>query len=427
MDLSCDINIVFFLSLQEMAWRALAVLSLLLCFGSSCCDDTPDQFLSTTVINNVVQDPQTGRIYLGAINGIYQLNSKLQLESSAVTGPKNDNPQCTPPITAQCTDAKETNNINKLLLVNSANDTLVVCGSLFRGICSLVNLHSVDKPVYYSDTKGEKTYVASTEESVAVVGVISYYKDVNSNENLSVFLVGKGYGGSDSSKLISTRLLQEHLEMDVFENMVEASTVQASPFVQRYLHDFRHAFKDNGYIYFLFSRTSGTSDSRKITFVARLCENDHHYYSYTELQLNCTVSVEQQENTYNKVQAAYLAKPGKVLARNITSSNLNDKVLFVVFSADEDGGRSALCMYPLNSINSRLEEVIESCYIGEVLEDEKPKTVYSPYISKTEAICKTKRDVSCISSTLLPCCVVVYNLIECAVYFRPTEEYGEGI
>uniref|UniRef100_A0A673L8J3 Plexin-B2-like n=1 Tax=Sinocyclocheilus rhinocerous TaxID=307959 RepID=A0A673L8J3_9TELE len=373
--------LVFFLSLQEMAWRTLAVLSLLLCFGSSCCDDS---FMSDTIINNVVQDPQTGRIYLGAINNIYQLNYDLQKESSAVTGPRHDNPQCTPPITAQCTDAKDMDNINKLLLVNSANGTLIVCGSLFRGICSLVNLSSVDKPLYYSDTKGEKTYVASTEESVTVVGVISYFIDAHTNANLSVFLVGKGYGSSDSSKLISTRLLQEHREMDVFENMVEASTVQASPFVQRYLHDFRHAFKDNGYIYFLFSRTPGTSDSRKITFIARLCENDHHYYSYTELQLNCSVSTEQQENTYNKVQAVYLAKPGEVLARKIIPSNPNDKVLFAVFSVDEDGGHSALCMYPLSSINTRLEEVIESCYVGEVLEDEKPKTVYSPYISKTE-------------------------------------------
>uniref|UniRef100_A0A673LCB1 Plexin-B2-like n=1 Tax=Sinocyclocheilus rhinocerous TaxID=307959 RepID=A0A673LCB1_9TELE len=391
--------LVFFLSLQEMAWRTLAVLSLLLCFGSSCCDDS---FMSDTIINNVVQDPQTGRIYLGAINNIYQLNYDLQKESSAVTGPRHDNPQCTPPITAQCTDAKDMDNINKLLLVNSANGTLIVCGSLFRGICSLVNLSSVDKPLYYSDTKGEKTYVASTEESVTVVGVISYFIDAHTNANLSVFLVGKGYGSSDSSKLISTRLLQEHREMDVFENMVEASTVQASPFVQRYLHDFRHAFKDNGYIYFLFSRTPGTSDSRKITFIARLCENDHHYYSYTELQLNCSVSTEQQENTYNKVQAVYLAKPGEVLARKIIPSNPNDKVLFAVFSVDEDGGHSALCMYPLSSINTRLEEVIESCYVGEVLEDEKPKTVYSPYISKTEAICRTKRDGYKCGAEFLP-------------------------
>uniref|UniRef100_A0A8C2CIV6 Plexin b2a n=1 Tax=Cyprinus carpio TaxID=7962 RepID=A0A8C2CIV6_CYPCA len=343
-------HLVFFLSFQEMAWRALAVFSLLLCFGSSCCDDS---FTSDTIINNVVQDPQTGRIYLGAINHIYQLNYDLQKESSAVTGPRQDNPQCTPPITAQCTDAKDMDNINKLLLVNSANGTLIVCGSLFRGICSLVNLNSVDKSVYYSDIKGEKTYVASTEESVTVVGVISYFIDASTNANLSVFLVGKGYGSSDSSKLISTRLLQEHGEMDIFENMVEASTVQASPFVQRYLHDFRLAFKDDRYIYFLFSRTPGTSDSRKITFIARLCEKDPHYYSYTELQLNCSV---------------------KVLAGKIIPSNPNDKVLFAVFSADEDGGHSALCMYPLSSINARLEEVIESCYIGEILEDKKPKT-----------------------------------------------------
>uniref|UniRef100_A0A9J7ZSX5 Sema domain-containing protein n=1 Tax=Cyprinus carpio carpio TaxID=630221 RepID=A0A9J7ZSX5_CYPCA len=329
---------------------ALAVLSLLLCFGSSCCDDS---FTSDTIINNVVQDPQTGRIYLGAINHIYQLNYDLQKESSAVTGPRQDNPQCTPPITAQCTDAKDMDNINKLLLVNSANGTLIVCGSLFRGICSLVNLNSVDKSVYYSDIKGEKTYVASTEESVTVVGVISYFIDASTNANLSVFLVGKGYGSSDSSKLISTRLLQEHGEMDIFENMVEASTVQASPFVQRYLHDFRLAFKDDRYIYFLFSRTPGTSDSRKITFIARLCEKDPHYYSYTELQLNCSVSTEQQKSTYNKVQAAYLAKPGEVLAGKIIPSNPNDKVLFAVFSADEDGGHSALCMYPLSSINAR--------------------------------------------------------------------------
>ncbi|KAL1275744.1 hypothetical protein QQF64_035367, partial [Cirrhinus molitorella] len=376
----------------KMAWRPLAVLSLLLCFGSSCCDDTQDHFLSDTIINNVVQDPQTGRIYLGAINNIYQLDYDLKKESSAVTGPKNDNPQCTPPITAQCNDAKEMDNINKLLLIDSANGTLIVCGSLFRGICSLVNLNSVDEQRYYSDTKGEKTYVASTEESVAVVGVISYFKDANTNANLNVFLVGKGYGSYDSSKLISTRLLREHGEMDIFENIVEASTVQAVPFIQRYLHDFRHAFKHNGYIYFLFSRTTGNSDSRKLTFIARLCENDHHYYSYTELQLNCSVSAEQQENKHNKVQAAYLAKPGGDLAEAITPSNPNDKVLFAVFSSDEDGGGSALCMYPLSSINARLEEVIESCYIGEVLEDEKPKTVYSPYVSKNEAICKTKRD-----------------------------------
>nr|XP_055046154.1 plexin-B2-like [Misgurnus anguillicaudatus] len=373
-----------------MAWRALAALTMLLCIGSSCCKDTLKQYSSDDTINNIVQDPNTGRIYLGAVNAIYQLNSDLDLESKAVTGPKNDNRHCTPPITTQCSNAKATNNINKLLLVNSPNGTLVVCGSLFRGICSLVDLNSVEKLVYYGDTKAEKTYVASTEETVAVVGVISYFIDTNTNTNLSVFLVGKGYGGSDSLKLVSTHLLQKYGNMDVFENIEEGSIVQASPFAQRYLHDFRHAFKDNGYIYFLFSRTPGTSDSRKITFVARLCEDDHQYYSYTELQLNCSSNIDGQENTYNKVQAAYLATPGAVLAQDIKLSEPNDKVLFVVLSADEDSSRSALCMYPLSAINARLKEVIESCYIGKAGEEWKPKKVYLPYVSKQEASCYIK-------------------------------------
>uniref|UniRef100_A0A8B9L539 Plexin B2 n=1 Tax=Astyanax mexicanus TaxID=7994 RepID=A0A8B9L539_ASTMX len=384
-------------SLSEMAWWCVVALLMLLCMDHSSCDQPHAQFSSQTDINTVVQDPRTGRIYLGAVNNIYQLDARLQKESAYTTGPRMDNPSCTPPITNLCTEAKNMNNINKLLLVNSDSNTLVVCGSIFRGICSLLNLSHVDNVIYFSDSKGEKTYVATTEETVSVVGVISRFKKGEPEQNLTVFLVGKGYGGSDSSKLISTRLLQDYQELVRFENVVEASTVQASPFVQRYLHDFRHAFKDSGHIYFLFSRTTGSSDSRKITFVARLCESDDHYYSYTELQLNCSTN---GENTYNKVQsAAYLGTPGHVLAQNLSLSSpygelkANDKVLFVVFSSDEDSSMSALCMYPLSSINRRLEEVIESCYRGELLSDDKPKSVYSPYSSKTEAICNTKREV----------------------------------
>ncbi|XP_072528708.1 plexin-B2a [Salminus brasiliensis] len=380
-----------------MAWWCVAALLMLLCVGHSFCNQRFVQFSSKTDINTVAQDPRTGRIYLGAVNSIFQLDAQLQKESAYITGPKNDNPTCTPPITAQCTEAKETNNINKLLLPNPQNNTLVVCGSVFRGICSLLNLSHVEQRIYYSDSKGEKTYVATTEPTVSVVGVISSFRKGESGreQNLTVFLVGKGYGGSDSSKLISTRLLQEYQEMDIFENVVEASTVQASPFVHRYLHDFRLAFKDRGHIYFLFSRTPGSSESRKITFVARLCENDDHYYSYTELQLNCSTN---GENTYNKMQAAYLGTPGHVLAQNLSLSSpygelkKDDKVLFAVFSSDEDSSTSALCMYPLSSINRRLKDVIESCYRGELLPDDKPKSVYSPYSSKTETICTTKRE-----------------------------------
>lgn len=117
--------------------------------------------------------------------------------------------------------------------------------------------------------------------------------------NLSPLLsqVAKGYGSHDSTKLISTRILQDHRDWVVFDSIIEASAVQANPFVLLYLHDFRFAFKDRGFVYFLFSRTLGVQDTKNFTFISRMCENDHFYYSYTELQLNCSAT-----NKYNKVQ-----------------------------------------------------------------------------------------------------------------------------
>lgn len=147
------------------------------------------EFLSDTLINNVVADPHTGRLYVGAVNSLVQLNADLEVESRTETGPKRDNRLCTPPVTEACEEAVDTDNHNKLLLIHSAKDVLVVCGSVFRGICSLRNLSNVDDLVYFSDTKGEKSYVASAEESVSVVGVMSYFK--KDGANFTVFLVRK--------------------------------------------------------------------------------------------------------------------------------------------------------------------------------------------------------------------------------------------
>ena len=109
--------------------------------------------------------------------------------------------------------------------------------------------------------------------------------------------MGKGYGSQDSTKLISTRVLQDYSDWVVFDSIIEASGVQASPFVPSYLHDFRFVFKHDGFVYFLYSRTLSAQESRTYTFLSRMCENDHNYFSYTELQLNCSAT-----NRFNKVQ-----------------------------------------------------------------------------------------------------------------------------
>uniref|UniRef100_A0A8C9WGF0 Sema domain-containing protein n=1 Tax=Scleropages formosus TaxID=113540 RepID=A0A8C9WGF0_SCLFO len=327
-----------------MAWWTLAVL--LLSLSIVCCAESIQEFTSSTLINNVVQDPLTGRIYVGAINAIYQLDSLLKQEKKVETGPKRDSRHCTPPIQS-CHDAKMTDNTNKLLLVHPSNGSLIVCGSLFKGICSLRKLSSIDHLIYYNDSKGEKAYVVSSEETVSVVGVMSTF--TKENDTFDVFVVGKGYGSQGNMKLISTRILQDFGNWDVFEDIVEAPAVQVTPFVKKYRHNFRYSFKESGFIYFLFTRTRGG--------------DDHHYYSYMELQLSCGPN-----NTYNKAQAAFVSSPAEELARNLSASGQygqvrsQDKILFVVSSTDEDKPRSGLCMYPLRYINQRIMEIISACY-----------------------------------------------------------------
>ncbi|CAB1346303.1 unnamed protein product [Coregonus sp. 'balchen'] len=350
--------------LNEMVWQW--VLAAILATQSlSLLGSAHNEFTSDTLINNVVQDPTTGRLYVGTVNAIYQLNQSLYTEARTKTGPRLDNRQCTPPVTGSCQEAVETDNHNKLLLIHPSKDTLIVCGSLYRGICSLRSLSNVEQLLYFNDTKGERTYVASAEESVSVVGVMSYY-------------VAKGYGSHDSTKLISTRILQDHGDWVLFDSIIEASAVQSNPFTLRYLHDFKHVFKDSG--------------TKNFTFISRMCENDHNYYSYTELQLNCSAG-----NRYNKVQAAYVSLPGEALAKNMSSSGQYgpvgalDKVLFVVFSSDDDSSTSAVCMYPLRAINKRLVEIIGACYSnkGHI---NGTSAVYSPYSSKSDELCKTEKE-----------------------------------
>lgn len=202
---------------RRWAWHFLVALATVYLSPSH---SESTEFLSDSLINNVVADPHTGRLYVGAVNALYQLNPDLDVESRTETGPKRDNRLCTPPVTDACEEATDTDNHNKLLLVYKERDVLVVCGSIFRGICSLRNLSNVEELLYFSDTKGEKSYVASAEESVSVVGVMSYFtKDAT---NFTVFLVGKGYGSHDSNKLIATRILQDYHEWVYFDSIIEA-------------------------------------------------------------------------------------------------------------------------------------------------------------------------------------------------------------
>ena len=95
--------------------------------------------------NNLVVDKNTGRVYIGAVNKMYQLSPDLELTKSATTGPKEDSPLCS--VLPDCPsniEKKLTNNVNKALVIDYAESRIIECGSLFQGVCTVRNLRDIE-------------------------------------------------------------------------------------------------------------------------------------------------------------------------------------------------------------------------------------------------------------------------------------------
>ncbi|XP_025019211.1 plexin-D1 [Python bivittatus] len=105
------------------------------------------KFVSPTVTNNFALDGSGGRIYLAAVNRLYQLSApNLTLEVEEQVGPKEDNPLCHAPQLPQasCEHAKKpTDNYNKLLQPDPEQGILVVCGSVYQGFCQLRSMDNI--------------------------------------------------------------------------------------------------------------------------------------------------------------------------------------------------------------------------------------------------------------------------------------------
>uniref|UniRef100_A0A8C3LXN1 Plexin-B2 n=1 Tax=Chrysolophus pictus TaxID=9089 RepID=A0A8C3LXN1_CHRPC len=293
-------------------------------------------FQSATELNHLTVDNDTGIIYLGVVNALYQLTENLVVRIHVETGPRKDNKKCTPPIEEnQCKEAVLTDNYNKLLLLNKENKTIVVCGSLFKGICATRDLENITKVTHYVETSGEKSFVASNDENVSTVGLIT------SLDNDQVLFVGKGNGPNDNGIIISTRQLHEKDGKDIFEMYSDSAAVK-SAYHSSSTQQFVTVFEDKNYVYFIFNQQEKQPVNNR-TLIARLCKDDAHYYSYFEMDLGC----KDEDGSYDHCHSAYVTTPGEELAK---------------INKDNGSLKSAMCVFSLRHINEKMEKNRDDCY-----------------------------------------------------------------
>uniref|UniRef100_A0A8C2TY34 Plexin-B1 n=1 Tax=Coturnix japonica TaxID=93934 RepID=A0A8C2TY34_COTJA len=328
-------------------------------------------------------DSESGTIYLGATNFLFQLTSDLLMENMVQTGPVLDSKDCLPPVSKlECPQAHHTDNHNKLLLVNSVQKELIVCGSVHQGICEKRSLTSIDHVLFRPESPGDTQYVAANDPNITTVGLVAYSKD-----EVPLLFVGRGYtsrGVGGGIPPITTRNLRAHgSDVQATDShsifSYEETAKLAVGRLSEYNHHFIKSFTYRSSVYFLFYRRDLKSQSREYkTYISRICLDDSHYYSYVELPLLC----QGKTNTYSLLQAAYVTQPGKDLAQG--QLDTDGEVLFATFSAwQASSGKlseeSALCIYAMEEVDRLTNWTRDVCYMRDGKSEDGAEVAYIEY------------------------------------------------
>ncbi|OXB78664.1 UNVERIFIED_CONTAM: hypothetical protein H355_002629, partial [Colinus virginianus] len=338
---------------------------------------------NATKFLHLSMDVESGTIYLGATNFLFQLTSDLLMKNMVQTGPVLDSKDCLPPVSKlECPQAHHTDNHNKLLLVNSVQKELIVCGSVHQGICEKRSLTSIDHVLFRPESPGDTQYVAANDPNITTVGLVAYSKD-----EVPLLFVGRGYtsrGVGGGIPPITTRNLRAHSsDVQVTDShsifSYEETAKLAVGRLSEYNHHFIKSFTYRSSVYFLFYRRDLKSQSREYkTYISRICLDDSHYYSYVELPLLC----QSKSNTYSLLQAAYVTQPGKDLAQG--QLDTDGEVLFAAFSAwQASSGKlseeSALCVYTMEEVDRLTNWTRDVCYMRDGKSEDGTEVAYIEY------------------------------------------------
>ncbi|XP_022245712.1 plexin-B-like [Limulus polyphemus] len=329
-------------------------------------------FNESVNFTHLAVDPDTGRVYVGATNWLYQFNSSLELEMEVRTGPVKDSIQCSP---TDCPHQKKVDitNINKALVIDSQANKLIVCGSVHQGACrrhQLGNITSSEElvpvPVAAND-ENSSTY--------AFIGPARYFG--YPSRVLYVATTNSRLGPyRDMVPAITSRSLEgdEGRLFGIIENSFSTIARVDISFHLRdyYLVSYIYGFHSGDFIYFATvqrkSHLRALEEWGFVTRLSRVCVSDAGYDTYTEVTLQC---VSQDGTDFNLLQDAVVGPASSHLAAVLQIETGSD-VFIGVFTASADhttlsSAHSAICVYPLTEIEQRFTENIHMCYNGSAL------------------------------------------------------------
>lgn len=328
--------------------------------------------------NHLTVHQGTGAVYVGAINRVYKLSGNLTILVAHKTGPEEDNKSCYPPLIVQpCSEILTlTNNVNKLLIIDYSENRLLACGSLYQGVCKLLRLD--DLFILVEPSHKKEHYLSSVNKTGTMYGVIVRSEGEDGKLFIGTAVDGKqDYFPTLSSRKLprdpeSSAMLDYELHSDFVSSLIKIPS-DTLALVSHFDIFYIYGFASGNFVYFLTVQPetpegvsiNSASDLFYTSRIVRLCKDDPKFHSYVSLPFGCVKG----DTEYRLLQAAYLSKPGDVLAKSLNITAQED-VLFAIFSKGQKQYHqppddSALCAFPIRTINAQIKDRLQSCYQGE--------------------------------------------------------------
>ncbi|XP_051509231.1 plexin-D1 [Myxocyprinus asiaticus] len=346
-------------------------------------------FASPNATNNFVVDAASRRVYLAAVNSLYQLNATLALEVETRTGPVRDNPLCHAPQLPQATCEHEktlTDNHNKLLVLDREQGVLVACGSVYQGFCELRSMENASRVAVKFPQDGATVFpsmlnIVANHENASTVGLV-----FRSHGGTPRLLVGATYTGMGTEffpknhskedlrfentpeiaiRSLNTKDLNRLFTYDI--NPSEDNVFKIKQEVkQKNKLNFVHAFVQKSYSYIAINNdaNTGLKESQPNSILARICldtdgprrssstESRKLTESYIQMGIQCGSS----GNIYNRLLSIY---PVEI---STESAAAPEPHLFGVFV--RAGRQAAVCAFRVSDVGEMIRQGRRNCSSG---------------------------------------------------------------
>ncbi|KAF2367653.1 Sema domain [Trinorchestia longiramus] len=319
-------------------------------------------------LQHVIYNPAADVIYIGGTNRLYEITAdSLEVKSVVETGPRFDSARCHASGCGPESSVSRSlsDNINKVLVLDPAASTLIMCGSVSQGACHKFRTANVSlTPEYIPRSVAANDPHSST---YAFVGP-ERYKPWGGSEALYVGTTFTAVGDyRHDVPAVSTRNLYD---LDYAESsFLKQSLLRIDvKYRDHFLVKYVYGFNASEFAYFVTvqkkSHLPGQEETGYISRLARTCITDANYDSYTEITLTC----EGRHGSYNLVQDAKLASAGADLAASM-GIHSGDPILVATFAPSightaKAENAAAVCIYSIAYIETKFNENIHMCFNG---------------------------------------------------------------